>query len=148
VNTTGVLAEVEGAVGAHLALAAGDPAVEAAGAALLAAIGPALRQAAVQLAEQAALEVTAQLPEAGVEVLLRDGEPCLVVRSDDDRSTRYRNDELAARLTVRLPDGLKQEIEGAAAAGGDSVNTYVIKALSSQSRRKRSRRRIQGTFET
>jgi len=146
-DTTSVIAEVEEILMAQLELAAGDPAVDAAGRALIAAVGPALRQAAMGLAEQAALEVDAQLPDATVDVTLRGGEPTLIVRSDDGDAQRYQADELAARLTVRLPEALKEELEQAAGSVGDSINSYVIKALSSKGR-KRGRKRIQGTFET
>ena len=146
-DTSSVIAEVEAALSAQLELASGDPAVDTAARALIASLAPAIRQAAVQLAEQAALEIDAQLPDASVDVTLREGEPTLVVRRSDDDQMRYRADELAARLTVRLPEALKEELEQAANSVGDSVNTYVIKALSTEGR-KRSRKRIQGTFET
>ena len=146
-DTSSVIAEVEAALSAQLELATGDPAVDTAARALVASLAPAIRQAAVQLAEQAALEVDAQLPDASVEVTLREGEPTLIVRRSEDDQMRYRSDELAARLTVRLPEALKEELEQAASSVGDSVNTYVIRALSSEGR-KRSRKRIQGTFET
>lgn len=146
-DTNSVIAEFESSLTAQLELAAADPAADAAGRALLAALGPAVRQAAVQLAEQAALEVDAQLPGATVEVTLRDGEPTLVVRREEDQAARFQSDELAARITVRLPEALKEELEAAADSAGDSVNSYVIKTLSTQGRR-RGGRRIQGTFET
>ena len=146
-DTSSVIVEIESALSAQLELGDGDPAVDAAGRALLAALAPAVRQAAIQLAEQAALEVDAQLADATVEVTLREGEPTLVVRRDEGESLRFRSDELAARLTVRLPEALKEELERAADSVGDSVNSYVIKALSTEGR-KRSRKRIVGTFET
>ncbi len=146
-DTRSILAGLEESLNAQLELAATEPAVEAAARALMVALDPAIRQAAFEIAQQAALEVDAQLPDAAVEVTLRDGEPTLVVRSEEGESVRYRTDELAARLTVRLPESLKEELEAAANDVGDSVNAYVIKSLSSQGRR-RSRKRIQGTFET
>ncbi|NND01413.1 MAG: toxin-antitoxin system HicB family antitoxin, partial [Acidimicrobiia bacterium] len=53
----------------------------------------------------------------------------------------------SARITLRLPDSLKDDLESAAGDSGDSVNAYVIKALSSRAGR-RSARRITETFET
>ena len=146
-DTRSVMAGLEASLNAQLELAATDPAVESAARALMVALDPAIRQAAFEIAQQAALEVDAQLPDASVEVTLRDGEPTLVVRQDESDAIRFRSDELAARLTVRLPEALKEELEAAANDVGDSVNAYVIKSLSSQGR-KRSRKRIQGTFET
>ncbi|MDJ0960787.1 MAG: toxin-antitoxin system HicB family antitoxin [Acidimicrobiia bacterium] len=146
-DTRSVMAGLEASLNAQLELAATDPAVESAARALMLALDPAIKQAAFEIAQQAALEVDAQLPDASVEVTLRDGEPTLVVRQEEGDAARYRSDELAARLTVRLPEALKAELEAAADDVGDSVNAYVIKSLSSQGR-KRSRKRIQGTFET
>lgn len=146
-DTRSVIAGLEESLNAQLELAAADPAVEAASRALMLALDPAIRQAAFEIAQQAALEVDAQLPDASVEVTLRDGEPTLVVRPDEGDTIRFRTDELAARLTVRLPEALKEELEVAANDVGDSVNAYVIKTLSSKGR-KRSHTRIQGTFET
>jgi copper oxidase (laccase) domain-containing protein len=146
-DTRSIMAGLEASLNAQLELAAADPAVEAASRALMIALDPAIRQAAFEIAQQAALEVDAQIPDASVEVTLRDGEPTLIVRPDEAETIRFRSDELAARLTVRLPEALKEELETAANDVGDSVNAYVIKTLSSKGRR-RSRKRIQGTFET
>lgn len=146
-DTSSVIAEIESALNAQLELGDGDPAVDTAGRALLAALAPAVRQAAIQLAEQAALEVDAQLADGTVDVTLREGEPTLVVRRDEGEAMRFRGDELAARLTIRLPEALKEELERAANSVGDSVNSYVIKTLSTEGR-KRGRKRIVGTFET
>jgi hypothetical protein len=146
-DTSSVLTEIEATLSAQLELASGDPAVEAAGRAVLAALEPAIRGAAVRLAEQAALEIDAQLPDGTVEVTLREGEPMLVVRRDETGAARYRGDQLDARLTVRLPESLKDDLERAASSAGDSINSYVIKALASEGG-KRGRKRIQGTFET
>ena len=147
-DITSVISEIEAALATQLELAGGDPAVEAASNALITALAPAVREAAVKLAEQAAMEVSAQLPDGTVEVTLRDGEPALVVRTEEDRPVTFRSDELGARLTVRLPEALKADLEEAAGTTGDSVNTYVIKTLSSQSGKRKYRKRIQGTFET
>ena len=59
-------------------------------------------------------------------------------------------DELDARMTVRLPDDLKDEIEIAASDLGDSVNTFVVRALSATARqgKRSSRTTFQGTIET
>lgn len=146
-DTTSVIAELEAALAAQLEVGAVNPETEAVGRAVLVALEPAVRRAALQLAEQAALEVDAQLPEATVEVALRDGEPMLMVRRDESAATKYQSDDLAARITVRLPEALKHELESAAESAGDSINGYVIKALATQSRRRNSRR-IRETFET
>ena len=132
----------------QLQVAGGDSAVESAGQALRASLSPALRSAAMSLAEQAAEEVRAQLPEYTVDLVISEGEPSIAVRSSE-ASRSFSGEDLAARLTVRLPDILKAELEEAAGDTGDSVNTYVIKTLSSKAGRKhRSKRRVTETFET
>ena len=145
-HTEAILDSIEEAVESQLSVGDGGEAIEEAAAALMAALRPALRQAAFKLAEQAAAEVGAQLDGYKVNVMLDEGEPSLLVR-EDSASRTVISDDLSARITLRLPDSLKDEIESAAGASGDSVNAYVIKALSSRAAR-RSSRRITETFET
>lgn len=127
----GFVDEVSAAIQAQLALGADDPMVTAAGEAVMAALGPALRQAGSALAEQAAAEVDAQLRDHTVDVVLVGGQPSLVVRPTTPPES-VATDRLDARLTVRLPEELKGDLEEAAAALGDSMNTFVVKALSGQ----------------
>ena len=142
-------ARFEAALSQQLAMA-GDPAVEAAGKALQATLGPATRQLAIELAEQAASEVAAQLPDHEVDVVLRQGEPTLVVRVPAERPTAHAADEdLQARITLRLPPSLKAMIEESAGDMGDSVNSFVLKTLSARSARASGvGRRVQGTVQT
>ncbi len=146
-DTSSVISEVEAALAAQLQLGGGDPAVEAAGEALRVALGPALRQGALDLAGQAVAEVSAQLPDLVVELVVTDGEPNVVVRQSETTSS-FATEELEARMTVRLPRALKEQLEAAAGSTGDSINTYVVKSLSSQGAKQRHRRRYTGTFET
>jgi hypothetical protein len=142
-----VISEVEAALAAQLQLGGGDPAVEAAGEALRVALGPALRQGAMDLAGQAVAEVSAQLPDLVVELVITDGEPNVVVRQVE-AATSYNTDGLEARMTVRLPKALKEQLEAAAGSAGDSINAYVVKSLSSPSAKQRNRRRYTETFDT
>jgi hypothetical protein len=147
-DTASIISEVEAALDTQLQVAGGEAAVEAAGQALLASLAPALRSAAMSLAEQAAEEVRAQLPDYTIDLVISDGEPSILVRSGETTRS-FSGEDLAARLTVRLPDILKAELEEAAGDTGDSVNTYIIKTLSSKSgRKRRSKSRITETFET
>jgi hypothetical protein len=133
----------------QLRIAGDNPAVQAAGDAVLVALEPALRQAASALAEQAAAEVSAQLPESTVDVVLSDGQPTLVVRRTGE-SVAINTEDLDARMTVRLPEDLKDDLEVAASELGDSVNSFVIKALagSAEALKKSSRSTFEGTIET
>ena len=143
-QTEEILSQIEETV--ENQVAAGNDGLEEAAVALLAALRPALKQAAYTLAEQAAVEVGAQLRGYSVSVVLDDGEPSLLVREDSAEAT-FSSDDLSARITLRLPDSLKDELEEVAGAAGDSVNAFVVKALSRRSTR-RSSRRITETFET
>ncbi len=139
-----VVTEFQMIVHAQLALAGDDPSIEAAGEAILGSLEPALKQASSILAEQAAAEVGSQLPDHAVDVVLASGQPTLVVRSTRDAIT-VNTDNCAARITVRLPDDLKDDLEAAAADLGDSVNTFVVRALAGKA--KESRRDTRSVFE-
>jgi len=147
-NTEAIVAKLESQLAAQERLVGGDPNTEAAVEALIAALGPALRQATLELVEQAAAEVNAQLPAGTVQVTLSDGEPSLVYQRDASESA-FTGDDLEARMTVRLPSNLKTALEEAAEDVGDSVNSYVIKSLSSSAARLRKGRRVvRETLET
>lgn len=148
-DVTTITTTVEGIVRHQLELMADDPAVERAMQALLLSLEPALQRAAMQLAEQAAAEVGAQLPDARVDVVVSDGDPSLVVRQETGTEPNFAADDLEARITLRLPAILKDQIEQAAGDAGDSINTYLVKSLSRTSKRKGSGgRRITETFHT
>lgn len=147
-DTTAVVSEIEAALADQLLIAGDNEAVAAAGELLIGALRATLARAAHQIAEQAAHEVEAQLPDHEVDVILEDGEPAIRIRPVE-REVRFTTDDLEARLTLRLPQGLKSDLEAAAGSAGDSINAYVIKALSSSSRAgRRAGRRITGTFQT
>ena len=118
--------------------------------ALLAATRPAVERMAMRLAEQAAVEVSVQLPDASVEVVISDGEPTMAVRANPESETkRLSGDELEARLTLRLPSDLKSLVEDRAAEKGESVNSYVLHALMNATRRRGgSAKRVKGTVTT
>ena len=145
----GVVAQINAIIYGQLRMAGDDPSVEAAGEAMLQVIEPAIRQAGMAFAEQAASEVGAQLDDRRVDVVLSQGQPTLVVRTIDDAVT-IAAEELDARMTVRLPEDLKEELEAAAQGLGDSVNTFVVRALTSTTRagKRSSRSTFTGTIET
>lgn len=146
-NTEAIVAKLEDRLASQARLVTDDPNVERTMEALLDTLGPALRQAVMDLAEQAAIEVGAQLTGAKVEVVLADGEPSLVVRHEGPEAT-FSSEDLAARLTVRLPSALKAAVEEAAGDEGDSINSFVIKALAGGATRTRRGRRIRETLQT
>jgi hypothetical protein len=147
-DVTTVTTQIEALMRQQLELMGGDEAIERATQALLVSLEPALHRAAMQLAEQAAAEVGAQLPDASVDVVVAEGDPTLVVRSQQGGEAAFSTEDLEARMTLRLPSVLKDQIENAAGDAGDSINTYVIKSLSRSSGRRKGGKRISETFRT
>lgn len=149
-DLTTSLTRVEAALTAQLALLGGEPAFGASAEALYAVLEPAFRQLGMDLAQQAAAEVAAQLPDHDVHVVLADGEPSLRVRTGEATDPPP-TDDFDARVTLRLPESLKQLIEEQADHAGDSVNSWVVKTLATRSRRTGSAPQPgagQGEFET
>lgn len=130
---------------------AGDPAVGQVTQTLLATVRPAMRELGLDLAQQAAEEVAAQLPDREVEVVLRHGDPVLSVREQapSDPGPHARED-YEARITLRLPPSLKRLIEDAAGSAGESVNSWVVDAVSGAARRSRHNigQRVRGRVQT
>lgn len=128
-------------------LAGGDAAIDDAVAWLAEALGPALRIAALELAQQAAVEVSAQLDDRDIDVVVIDGDPNLRVTDETASPRGEANDEdFAARITLRLPPSLKNLIEEAATSEGGSVNGWVVDTLSKRAPRpdRRGRRVTEG----
>ncbi len=146
-DISNAFAQIEAAVQQQLVISGSDPTVEAAAEALLAGLKPAIRQVASDFAQEVATEVEAQLPDTRVEVVLTDGEPHLSLRPRESEGP-VEPGVYEARLTLRLPDSLKSLVEEAAGGSGDSVNTWVVKTLSTRAKRsKRVGNRVSGTFE-
>ena len=146
-QTSAVLHNLETAIEAQLALVGSDPSLEVAGRALISALRPALREAAFDLANQAAEEVRAQLGGHRVDLTLVDGEPTLRISSDEPAMSAP-EEGFDARITLRLPPSIKDIVEQAATDSGDSINSWVVKALAGRASSSRStRRRVNETFD-
>ncbi len=80
---------------------------------------------------EAALEISAQLPEGHVEVRLAGPDPQLVYVGGEPAETPAvgADEGLSARITLRLPENLKRELEEAAAREGVSLNSWLVRAL-------------------
>jgi hypothetical protein len=79
---------------------------------------------------EAALELNDRLPSGHVEVRLTGQDPELVYVGDEPEAPAASADEAyTARITLRLPDGLKTSIEAGASREGVSVNTWIVRAL-------------------
>jgi hypothetical protein len=83
-------------------------------------------------ATQAAGQLSAQLPDGHVEVRLdgRDPELVYVPAPEPQPAAPTGDDAYGARITLRLPDALKAQVERSAAADGVSVNTWLVRTIS------------------
>jgi hypothetical protein len=78
---------------------------------------------------EAALELNNQLDSAHVEVRIAGRDLQLVVVQEDGSVPEPVDEAFSARITLRLPESLKQRIESAANRDGASVNTWLVQAL-------------------
>lgn len=87
-----------------------------------------LRLRLFDLLTQAALEVSSRLPSGHVEVRLAGQEPELVF-VDDVGESPATGEELSARISLRLPESLKNAVERAADRDGISTNAWLVRAI-------------------
>jgi hypothetical protein len=78
---------------------------------------------------EAALELNAQLTDGHVEIRIAGRDPELVLVREDGTAPEPVDEAFSARITLRLPESLKQRVESAAAREGASVNTWLVQAL-------------------
>ncbi len=108
----------------------GDEAVREAAERLSEALAASARLRLLDLLSEAALEVTEQLPCGHVEVRLAGQEPSLVyVEAEGQEEPAGPGEGMPARITLRLPESLKEAVEAAAAREGVSVNTWLVREL-------------------
>jgi hypothetical protein len=98
---------------------------------------------------EVSLEISAQLPSGHVEVRLAGQDPNLVYVAEEEAepAAAAEDDGMTARISLRLPESLKQRIEAAAARENVSVNSWLVRALNrslSSSSVQRSSNRLQG----
>ncbi len=91
-------------------------------------LGSTLRLRLLDVLSQAALELSTKLPSGHVEVRLAGQDPEFVYVEEEAGEASV-GEELSARITLRLPEGLKQSVEQAAAREGVSVNTWLVRAI-------------------
>lgn len=101
---------------------------------------PAVRLALIDALSAMAAEVTAALDETLVDIRLRGRDPEVVVVPAAHDPGRHPApaaepaDDVAdegsmARISLRLPDGLKARAEAAASSSGTSLNTWLVRAV-------------------
>jgi hypothetical protein len=109
--------------------ALGDDATARAADLLSVAIEASLARRFQDALAEAALELNAQLDAAHVEVRIAGRDPELVLVREDGSVSEPVDEAFSARITLRLPESLKQRIEAAAGREGASVNTWLVQAL-------------------
>jgi hypothetical protein len=132
---------------ARAAALAGGEAAQEAGQRLAQALEPSLQLRLLDLLSEIALSLTAQVP-GRVEVRLAGREPELVYVEDEaaEPAAAVGDDALTARITLRLSEGLKAQVEVAAARESLSVNAWIVRALARglETRSVRAGRRLTG----
>ncbi|MDQ1459627.1 MAG: hypothetical protein QOI08_1111, partial [Actinomycetota bacterium] len=94
------------------------------------ALSSSLRLKLFDLLSQVAVELSSKLPSGHIEVRLAGQEPELVfVDSPADQGGAAANEELSARVSLRLPESLKLAVEKAADSEGVSTNAWLVRAI-------------------
>jgi hypothetical protein len=111
--------------------AVGDDAVAEAARRLTSAVGASAGLRLLDALTEAALEVSDQLPSGHVEIRLSGQDPSFVYVEEEGESPAppAGEDALVARISLRLPEGLKLAIEAAATREGVSVNAWLVRSL-------------------
>jgi hypothetical protein len=107
----------------------GDEATAHAAELLSVALESSLARRVQDVLAEAALELNAQLESGHVEVRIVGHDPELVLVREDGTVPETSDEAFSARITLRLPESLKQRIESAATRDGASVNTWLVQAL-------------------
>jgi predicted HicB family RNase H-like nuclease len=111
---------------------AGDEATVDAGRRLTQALGSSLHLRLLDVVSEAALALSDSVP-GRIEVRLAGRDPELVYVEEEavepEPTQAGADDSFSARITLRLPEGLKAQIEVAANIEGASVNTWIVRAL-------------------
>ena len=122
--------------------------------ALVDSLASAVRLRILDALQQAADELSSSLPGTSVEVRLQGNDPVFSLsvatmeRPSGDAEGSERMDEEVARVTLRMPEGLKGQAERAAVREGVSLNSWlvdaVVQALRLPSTTSRGSRRMTG----
>ena len=118
---------------------AAGPDGKAAAERMLLAFEPAMRLALLDALSQATAEITAELPAGVVEVRLRGREPELVVDVPPLHAPHQgavpgpndadEDDGTVARITLRIPESVKNRAEELAGKSGHSLNGWIVSVL-------------------
>lgn len=137
---------------AAAAAVAPDEATAEAGRRLSHALASSLHLRLLDVVTEVAAELSANLP-GRIDVRLAGREPELVYVEEEAAEpapAAGADDGLTARITLRLPEPLKAEIELAASREGLSINAWIVRALTRRIERRppRAGRRLSGYAES
>lgn len=127
---------------------AGGAEAKAAAERLAMALDPAMRMALMEALSQAAAEITNELPAGSIDVRLRGRDPEFVVDvpvaapthapqagpSPEQELDEENEDDVTARITLRIPESLKTRAEDLAGKSGHSLNTWIVNAVRAATR--------------
>lgn len=114
------------------AVALADEATQQVAARLVTVLEPSLRLAMVTLLSDAAAQLTSELDGTVVAVRMDGQDPAWLVTPVASAAAAQPvpdDEDATARVTVRLPEGLKRRIEARAQTAGQSLNTWIVQAL-------------------
>ena len=118
--------------------ALGDDASRQAAERISQALEPSLRLRLQDVLTEAAAEISAQLPNGRVDVRFAAGDLELTyVEEETPAGPPLSADDMTARITLRLPEGLKGIVEAAAALEGLSANTWLVQTIARNAEQKR-----------
>jgi HicB family len=109
--------------------AVGDESTARAADLLAVALEASLGKRLLEALGEAALELSSQLENGHVEVRFAGGDPELVYVPDEESAAEPADEAFSARITLRLPESLKNRLEAAASIHGVSVNTWLVQVL-------------------
>ena len=124
---------------------AGGPEIAQAAERLAMALDPAARLALMEAISQATSEITAEMPNGGVDVRLNGRQLDFVVHSSAvapappappaPPSPEEREEEGGlSRITLRIPESVKAKAEELAAKSGHSLNTWLVQVVRAATR--------------
>jgi hypothetical protein len=105
----------------------------------------AVRMALLEALSDAAAEISAELDDRAIEVRLKGRDPQFVVTPSVAASSagdgaalggdaEIEDDDITVRITLRLPENVKQRVEEAAARSRQSLNTWLVEAARASTR--------------
>jgi Arc-like DNA binding domain len=126
----------------NIAAAAGGAEAQDLADRLSAPLESAIRLALLEALSAAAEEITRELAPRFVEVRLRGRDPEFIVSAPLDEPpddthrmfvAQYDDDGGTWRVTLRLPEGLREAVESAARRDGASLNSWLVRAAAAAS---------------